>query len=506
MQALNYTGAFATVKPVERDLAQDLIDNDLKYKQDRRLEEAHEENKAKLKDDKIKDTAKYQGKFNPYDTGSATYNTVIANALGEAKTKALEFYKVANDRSKSDQERMEAQANLNDLENYPTYLKNISDRVTEVNSAYVDAVKKGNAWDNPDWNKKFQNQYNGMRITMGPDLKPGIVFFDKDGDGTEEQMTHEEILSLTPENIIIPKVNMFKTAETYAKGLEASVNKEYDPNNPYKTTKTTGVSFEELEAGAEQIMTPEALNSWKYERGIKGDLTPEQTKQIKIDLIESMMPYTKRGVETEFDIKAKNADENADAQRALTASEGAANRKSRESEGDKNRAVKLATSKSGKGSGTTPVSISEIALSGRTKEGNSSVPKGTLNFGAGGGLSLNPTPGEYHIIDKVRLTPSGNLLLEGYIDYKDTKGNALKPRKKIFLNSSKDEAEMTKYSTNFQNEDGENFSSTTEFLKAIKAKVDGKNIVPVGKSEKTTSDLSKKTYKGVDDNGNPIWE
>lgn len=401
----NYTNVYATVKPIQKDMADMITDQenqDFKYRAENRLEE---EKKEAAFQKKQEDLAKYKGKFKPYDTGSATYNTAIANALEEAKTKALEYYKISNDKTKSDSERMEAQANLNDLENYPDYLKNISQRFTEVNSAYINAVNKGEAWDNPEWNAKFQNGFKGMKITMSEDNKPTMLFLDQNGDGISDFMNYDEITGLLPENLIQPKINMFKGAETYAKGLKARTDEEYDPSNPYKTTQTKGVSFEELEAGAESLMTPQALNSYKIENGIKGrDLTTEELKEIKTSLIEAMIPYTERGTVKKFDIKAKNADEN-----------DAANRASREriaAKAEKGRNAR-ANAKASEGKGKTSASIDEFNNYSvvRTKPG---IPTGSSGYNPkGGSINYYAPGGVEEEIDQFYVTPEGELIITG---------------------------------------------------------------------------------------------
>jgi hypothetical protein len=453
----NYTNAYATTKPVSQDMAGFITDQenqDFKYRKEAKEKEDAQEEAFQKKQENL---AKYQGKFKPYDTGSATYNTAIATALEEAKSKALEYYKITADRTKSDAERMEAQANLNDLENYPSYLKNISDRFTEVNSAYAEAVKNGEAWADPEWEAKFQNQFKGMKVTMGDNNKPTMLFLDQNGDGVSDFMEYEDIAQLVPENLIKPKVNMFKMAETYAKGLKPRTDEEYDPNNPYKTTETKGVSFEELEAGAEQLMTPQALTSYKIEYGIKDrDLTDTELKDIKIKLIESMLPYTERGVKSKLDIKSKNADEN-----------DAANRASRERIAKMNEAGRNKRNASKKGDGKTNASVDEL-INYSVSVNQKGIPKNSLGYNPkGGAIIYQPTEDYTEEIDKFYLTPDNDVIITG-TKIELGKDGKTKVRKPFSYNSSKQADEVGKrLSLITKSNSDETFDSISEFRNTL---------------------------------------
>jgi hypothetical protein len=459
----NSTNAYATVKPIENNMADFSVQQeqlDFQRQASRRANAAEKEKKAVADDARVQDFAKYKNLLKPYDTGSATLSTAVADAIGQVSPKFYDLYQKVNDRNLSQEERINAQAQLSDLENYPTKLKNVTDVLTNVNQTYADAVKKGDVWKNTKWESKFQNGYKTMRVGIDEKNNPVMLFFDGDGDGINDGLTYEEIVNLVPEDIMIPKIDGLKLAETYAKGLKKREDETYDINDPYKKTTTTGVLDEELRAGARQIMTPEFLASEKMKLERTEDFSETELTAMEQELVDVMKPYTERGVKNEYDISAKNAKANADAslaQRRKEAAEKLAFDKKKQGDLNKDRGAKNAIAKA-KANGkkvTEKVSIGDVSKTTITKEDMGSIPKGSKNFNnSNGGPSIYLHPDNKNISFRV------------YEEEKDE--NGIMQEKIIEINSNNltgtKGVDYGNFLKSMEKEDGSSYNNTQELI------------------------------------------
>lgn len=503
----NHTNAYATVKPYSKDIAQDLIDNDFKYRAEKRLQEDHDEEKAKANDEKVKELAKYRNQIKPYDTESPTANTVIINAIAKKQDQMLEWFKVANDISRSNEERMNAQAMLEEAKDYPTKLKLITDIKTKEFQDYKTRRDKGEIYAVPEYEDLFKNGFAGIQIGDDEQGNPALMFFDKNGDGIKDVEKFESFANINRPDPFMKRFNYDAMMDEGAKTMGSN---EVITQQGYTTTESKKVMDDVAEQTATQIAdNPEALASFARDFGYPNynNLSDVDKGVLKARIKADLLARTDEKFKQTTDLKAQETARHNRAGEAQNA-ENERGRNRRAAEANKTR-IKVANSK---GSGKTEtVNIDEIAVSGREKEGGGKKdPKGTLYFGMGkgGGLQFSPVPGEYHIIDKMGLDPDGNLIMKGRIEYKDNNGNPIKGKttKVINLNSAKNEEEMTQYSTRFTKDEDENFNSTSELLNAVKDKIKGKNIVPVGGKGNGAKNSNQKTYKGLDDYGNPIFE
>ena len=311
----NSSNAYAAVKPIDVSLSDTIVKQQelgLKRRAERREIAKDEAEVDKEKDSKAKELAKYTSKLNPYDTGSTTYNTTIATALTEAKGKALEQWKIANDKSKTEEERSIAYANLEDINNYPDYLKNVSDRITEVNTTYATQLKKGEIFRNEDWEKKFQNGFAGMTVKMNDQFRPDTLFIDKNGDGIQDAevsdiIKYDQVNQLLPEGISMPRIDLGSLAYKIGKDLGKTTTKDV---NGYETTNTVQVTDETARAGIQPLMTDQNVRSYLRLKGddYNQELTPKLLKTVEDDLVKTALSNTDITNENGFNYSDQNAD------------------------------------------------------------------------------------------------------------------------------------------------------------------------------------------------------
>jgi len=311
----NYTNAYATIKPADNKMVNFANEQE-------QLNRAHTLEQKELKEEqekkeqaRIEKFGKYKSKLTPYDSGSATLNTSIANALAEAQDKLLEQYKIANDPKRTDIERMQAQANIEDLSNYPDYLKNVTDRFTEINKVYVDKKNKGDWFQNDEWENLFKDGFKGMTVKMNEQFRPDTVFFDLDGDGKPDNIKDvikfDQITNMIPDSIGMPKVDI----ETLAYKIGKDLGKTTTNNvNGYNETETTQVTRDTALSGVESLVNDNNIRSYLRLKGqdYKQEITPELRTKIQNELADIALANSDYSSKNKYNY----ADENADLSRA----------------------------------------------------------------------------------------------------------------------------------------------------------------------------------------------
>ena len=317
----NHTNAYATVLPVQDGLenfAYKQADLDFKRQEERRREEDHVALKNKREQEKIDKLANFTN-LKGSDTGYNHFDEAVADAASQANDKIYELSKVYNDTSKTEAERVKAKAQMNYLtNNFTDQISKLSKTYKDTHAAYYGAKAKGETWANESFETFTRNGLPGLKLQLNDDLKYDIYAKDLDGDGVLDVTSAEEFAQLTPENVVIPVINIDKLVESRSKSLEPTVNQLYDPDDPYMKTKETDFSDSYLDQEVNAILTPTALNSERIRMGLKMEaFTPEVQAQLKERVKMGLKArIEKLGTEETYNY----ADENADRSRGLSAS------------------------------------------------------------------------------------------------------------------------------------------------------------------------------------------
>lgn len=285
--ASNHTKAFATVTPLKKDVS-DLINNQenlgFAYRAEKRAEAEINEQRQKANDEKIKELSKYREKIKPYDTESVTANTVIINAIAKKQEEIPGLLKIIQNRKESNEARMNAQAKLDDLANYPDKLKLITDRITERNRDYIKRKDAGEIYAQPEYEAKFQKGYAGMQIADDENGNPTLVFFDQNGDGISDFEKFEDIVNV---NAPSPFMKKFNYEAQVKKAADAMGEDERIVQTGARTVETKKVLDDVINQTAKGLIeNPEVLTSFARDLGLDYlNITPE-TKQTIEDKIK----------------------------------------------------------------------------------------------------------------------------------------------------------------------------------------------------------------------------
>ena len=320
----NYTNAYATLQPTESKMANFANEQEqlgFRRREEQRNEQDRKERKQKENEadfaEKAKEFAKYKSKLTPYDSGSRTLNTTIANALSEARDRLFEQYKRANDKSLSETERMQALANITELENYPTKLKNITDRLTSVNETYADGLSKGNIFRNEAYENLWQDGFKGLTVKMDDNFNPDVVFFDLDGDGkpdnVKDVMKFDQINKLIPSDIMMPNIDSETLAYKIGKDLGKTTT---ESTSGYNTTEKSFVDENTARQGIQSLVNDQNIRSYLRRKGLdyKQEITPRIVKEYEDALTKIALSNTDSMSKQKYNY----ADENADLSRAQT--------------------------------------------------------------------------------------------------------------------------------------------------------------------------------------------
>lgn len=320
----NYTNAYATLQPTESKMTNFANEQEqlgFRRREEQRNEQDRKERKQKENEsdfaEKAKEFAKYKSKLTPYDSGSRTLNTTIANALSEARDRLFEQYKRANDKSLSETERMQALANITELENYPTKLKNITDRLTSVNETYADGLSKGNIFRNEAYESLWQDGFKGLTVKMDDNFNPDVVFFDLDGDGkpdnVKDVMKFDQINKLIPSDIMMPNIDSETLAYKIGKDLGKTTT---ESTSGYNTTEKSFVDENTARQGIQSLVNDQNIRSYLRRKGLdyKQEITPRIVKEYEDALTKIALSNTDSMSKQKYNY----ADENADLSRAQT--------------------------------------------------------------------------------------------------------------------------------------------------------------------------------------------
>ncbi|QRE03521.1 hypothetical protein [Flavobacterium psychrophilum] len=483
----NSSNAYATVKPIETNMSDLITKQDelaLRRRAERREIAKDEAEVDKVKETKAKELAKYTSKLNPYDTGSTTYNTTVATALTEAKGKLMEQWQIANDKSKTELEKSTAWANIEDINNYPDYLKNISDRITETNKTYTDQLKKGEIFRNEEWEKKFQNGFAGMTVKMNDKFRPDTLFIDKDGDGKQDAevsdiLKYDQVTQLVPEGISMPKVDLGSLAYKIGKDLGKTTTKDV---NGYETTNIVEVTNETARAGIQPLMTDQNVRSYLRLKGedYQQELTPNLLKTVEDDLVKTALSNTDKTNEKGYNYADQNTD-NTLAFNKKKHADDLAFKKEKEANdiADKKVKNKIASAKASGKNTSEPISVGSISQTSISKGKFANAPSGSLGYSIpDGGIFFTPSKDVDEVITNIIVHPDGKHMTFTGTKYtlKEDKTKAETP---INVNTNISSEEVGKYMKIIKNEDGEDFKNPGEladFLYRKRVTAKGQNI------------------------------
>lgn len=439
-QPLNYMGAFATVTPIKKDMS-DLVgnieDNAFKYRAEQRIKDdlaQKEKEKAEEKAEKLRDRILKSPTIN--STGVQSLDELNGRVLRQAIDRKFEIYQKLSKGDLSTEERTALEVENKNIDNLPENLKLGNDNIQKWFSNYDKQVSDGTAWREDNIDKKRKNGYDAFVPTLDERGLPLIGFRDLDGDGKIDPISWENIKDGVVLGNLMPKMDYNKTVDNAAKvlGTEETVDV-----NGYRTTTKKLVPLENIGTYADSMMfengdvSPFTLSrARELGLGFDKELTPEDLKKIRQDLINDIYIRTEKVDKESYDYGAEDRDAARSQQERLENMKEAGRNKRAN---DANQ-VKLKTTK---GLKNQPQSINSlINYSKISTEGSiEGAPKGSLGYNmTEAAWEYSPAEGIVDKVTSVFVKPDKSLQLR-VTRYKQKKdGEQLAEPEDIILNSN----------------------------------------------------------------------
>tara|TARA_R110002012_G_scaffold304591_1_gene508161 strand:- start:8489 stop:9988 length:1500 start_codon:yes stop_codon:yes gene_type:complete len=300
--------AYQSFRPLQGDIATDILnaeDQEFKHREEDRL---IADRKAAAQ--AAKEKARLQGlnrvkNISVNDTESDTLNSTLAETINLAQDQYSEIFDVLDNPQKYNQkEQIQAQLKLDYLNNGGL----VSDLEKMVSSVATEwqTYKNGNFHQDENYEKRFENGFKGITISLDDNLRPVALFKnnsqDLDGDGIIDVETLDSLNDVYARPEFLPKIDFESTVDEHSKNLVSAINKVA---NGFTTTKTTGVEPEQLENEANRVLFDEKgretpiMKSFLRGRGLEN--TKENRDAIKLEYKNALLVRSKRGVEEDFD-------------------------------------------------------------------------------------------------------------------------------------------------------------------------------------------------------------
>jgi hypothetical protein len=212
-----------------------------------------------------------------YDTGSKSLNEAQGRLILEAQKQYVPLMSVLNNPKSSDEDKLNATLKLQNLNQLPENLTAMTKTLTERDLAIKKGVKDGTLFNNPDYDKNYQEGYQNKLLALDDNGMPMVAFKDLNGDGKNDLETYDQIQNVVPKYDIQQRFDRDTELLEASKKLQPEINGSDDGVTRTVTTAINPsllkdyVSNQLYEADG---VTPTAkLKSFAREAGVKFDDT-----------------------------------------------------------------------------------------------------------------------------------------------------------------------------------------------------------------------------------------
>lgn len=316
-------------RPLQGDVSSDIINHEnqmFKHRAEERLEEDRKNKAIADKQKKAKEGLARAKALKMFDTGSGTLNETMAEALTIATNEYPKIFEVLDDNTGkySQQDKIKAKLKLDNIYNLPDNLKLLANGVMREYQEYQKGVQSGALWRDENYESKFQNGFEGVSLSFDDSGMPVAIFRngnkDVNGDGIIDANDVETMSSLNDiysRPSFTKKYDFESVVQKHAENLIARVDTDV---NGFKTTTTTGVDPKLLDKTINRALyvngkPSDLMKSFVKERGL--DINSESDlKTIENAYKEEVLLRTESGVEEKFNASAyvSNKKENRIAQ------------------------------------------------------------------------------------------------------------------------------------------------------------------------------------------------
>jgi len=309
------TGKFTGLqyRPLQGDISNDILnaeDQEFKHREEDRI---NADRRATIK--AAKDKAKKEGlarvkNVNLFDTRSDSLNGTLAETVRLAQQEYPKIFEVLDNSDKYTlAEQTQAQLKLQYLNEggLVNDLKNMTSSVMNEYQDYETALSSGKIFRDENFEKKFENGYKGVTLSLDDNLKPVALFKnqgeDLDGDGIIDVETMESLNDVYSRPKFQANYDYDTVVKQHSEKLKSAVNQT---DNGVTKTKTTGVEADLLNDTVKRFLynedgTPTApMLAFVRQKNMDPN-NPEHLDKVESDYKNDIYLRTERGKITDVD-------------------------------------------------------------------------------------------------------------------------------------------------------------------------------------------------------------
>lgn len=480
----NASNAYATIDPIKTnigDVVQGIEQMDFAYREEQRKIDAIKQAQKEKEAEKLE---KLRAKFKPINieaTGVKSVDQVLAQTFLKATNKTGELHKKLD--YATPEEQVDIIVQLQKLQSLPDYLKLAQDAFVTQAKDIQTKIANGEIKQTPELLSKLQSFSQGyLDVELDDNMQPVLGLWDKDGDGKPDPITYDKMISGQIFGDLVPNVDFsgnFMTVGTKVGTVKNQTDQNFVKNTKLYTPDELNKTAAKAELYLENGQLSPVAKSYLYDKGVRDfqNVPDELLDKMEQDAISIMKTVQKKEDITDKDYSAQTG-------------RMSENRQAKKDEEEKEIV-------------TTTVNLSNTGF-GNDSFGKVVSKKGILEKGLnlGKGIKFNTIGGaktgldnsivtNIFINDKNEIIYTADVLTqksskgtkesEGY-NYEEATTNPAAYRSETRKATGATEAKIAN-ELGYQNADE---------LKAELRKMNNKGEKPV--------------YKGLDENGNPIFE
>ncbi len=474
----NYKNAYATVNPNQQNIGNaidDVENQGFRYRAEQRLVEKEQEAKKKEKQDRLDFAIANAPKFIP--TGVKTIDEV--NYLGLQKA-SDDYYKAFTEHEQlrvkdnrtpeEDKKLLQLGIKKANLFNWSENQKRLTEGMANQMKDALEGIKNGTYIPDDEILKKASDALTGYVPGTDEMGLPTIGFIDLNGDGINDVTTLADV-----DNMLVVKptkmMDPYKLAQTFAKDFKLD---ETSTQKGYTTYDNKFVPESELKATIENLITPEALQTEAYKRGLGKNYqwSNEEVNQLKNDL----MNHTNSFIGTTSKVKKDLAAEDRDAALAETKRKNRANEQiDREQEKGRNARARASNRAKYGGSGE-PITADSFMFSSNLNRNTAAeknvtptdIPTKSKGYNiAGNKMVVSPSEGIDEVVETIWVSPDkADVWVQGF--RYENQGKDKAPKKTPFLyNTKKESNKAGKFIGEIENGNGDSYNTWPEFIQDL---------------------------------------
>jgi hypothetical protein len=298
--------AYLQLRPVQNTVGQDMkywADVDFRRKQQEVIN-AQNEAKQRAAEQKAKQERidKYSANLKNYDTGSSSLNELNGRIIAETVDQIGDIATQLETQNLPIEERVKLTTKLNTLKNMDKHLEEftgaITNRDAQIEKLYSEGKIKEKEYQK--YKNNFKDGFKNFNFVIDDNGLPGVVYRDVDGDGINDAEGYETISNGVNPFEFTPNVNWDSLSETIAKSL----GKKTDISDEgFETTETRGVDPNALENNVMRQLFNEngtlkpAAKSEMYDLGLEDtvenrELLSNRLKDMVAEKVDSFKSVT----------------------------------------------------------------------------------------------------------------------------------------------------------------------------------------------------------------------